>query len=73
MIIIYAKDERSGIPYATLLSQKGFENIYFLSGGIEDFVENYPEFCDGTGVQQIINVKLQQEILKKEGINTIYF
>jgi len=49
------------------LSQKGFENIFFLSGGIEDFILNSPEFCDGTGVQQLITEKLQQEILKREG------
>ena len=67
LIIIYAKDERSGIPYATLLSQKGFDNIYFLSGGIDDFAANFPEFCNGSGVEQLINEKLQQEILQREG------
>jgi centrosomal protein CEP41 len=71
LIIIYSKDERSGIPYATLLIQKGFENIYFLSGGIEDFVTKHPEWCDGTGVQHLINEKKQQELLNREGINIL--
>lgn len=34
---------------------------------MEDFAENYTECCEGPGVQQLINEKLQQEILKKEG------
>jgi len=50
-----------------LLSQKGFENIFFLSGGIEDFVSKFPEWCEGTGVQEIINEKIQMEIKNREG------
>jgi hypothetical protein len=38
-----------------------------LTGGIEDFVKSHPEKCDGPGVQQLINMKLQDEILKKDG------
>ena len=38
-----------------------------LSGGIEEFVKLHPEKCDGTGVQTLINMKLQEEILKKDG------
>jgi hypothetical protein len=39
-----------------------------LSGGIEEFVKNYPEMCDGEEIQKIINMKLQEEIMKKDGI-----
>ena len=38
MIIIYHNDERNSTNYAQLLSQKGFDNVYLLSGGIEDFI-----------------------------------
>ena len=72
LIIIYTKDERSGIPFATLLSEKGFENIFFLSGGIEDFVKKYPDWCEGTGVQEIINEKIQMEIKNREGNKKTY-
>jgi len=38
-----------------------------ITGGIEEFVKEYPEKCDGPKVQQLVNEKLQQEILKKDG------
>ena len=46
MIIVYRNDERSGVPYAALLFQKGYDNIYFLSGGIEEFVKKYNKACN---------------------------
>jgi len=69
LIIIYGKDERSTIPYATLFYNKGYDNIYMLTGGIEDFVREFPEKCDGSDVQRLINQKLQEEILKKDSNN----
>jgi hypothetical protein len=39
-----------------------------LTGGIEEFIKDYPDKCDGYDVQRIINQKLQEEILKKDGI-----
>jgi centrosomal protein CEP41 len=68
MIIIYGPDERNSIPYATLFIQKGYDNIFLLSGGIEEFARSYPEHCEGKGVQQLINAKLHEEIMKKDGI-----
>lgn len=67
LIIIYSSDEKSSITYAQLLTQKGYDNIYMLSGGIEEFVKVYPEKCDGTMVQQLIMAKCQEEIMKKDG------
>ena len=69
MIIIYHIDERNSTVYAQLLSQKGFENVFMLSGGIEEFVNNFPEKCEGYNVQQIINNKLQSNFMKKDGIS----
>jgi len=68
LIIIYEKDERSSLPHATAFYNKGYDNIYMLTGGIEEFVREYPEKCEGTDVQKLINQKLQEEILKKDGI-----
>jgi len=51
-----------------LLFQKGFDNIFFISGGLEDFVKVYPEMCEGPGVPALINAKAQLELLKKDGI-----
>ena len=46
MIILYHNDERNGIPYANNFFQKGYDNVYFLSGGIEEFAKNYPEYLE---------------------------
>ena len=41
-------DERSGTHYAKILFEKGFDNVYLLSGGIEKFYENHHELVEGT-------------------------
>lgn len=74
MIIVYHSDERNGIPYASLLFQKGYDNIYFLSGGIEEFVKKYPEYTEGAKREMLINMKIarekaeEDEMLKKTGM-----
>jgi len=35
MIIVYMNDERVGAQIATQMVEKGFENSFLLSGGIE--------------------------------------
>ncbi|CAD8186701.1 unnamed protein product [Paramecium pentaurelia] len=52
-IIIYHFDEKNGIPSATLFAEKGFENVYLLSGGIEKFLQNYPQCVIGIKVPSI--------------------
>ncbi|CAK90490.1 unnamed protein product (macronuclear) [Paramecium tetraurelia] len=52
-IIIYHFDEKNGIPSATLFAEKGFENVYLLSGGIEKFLQNYPQGVIGIKVPSI--------------------
>lgn len=64
---MYGSDEKSSIPYATLLAQKGFDNIFLLNGGIEEFSRNFPEYLEGPQAQQFINAKLQEENEKKKG------
>jgi centrosomal protein CEP41 len=50
MITVYAGDERSGTQYAKLLHEKGFDNVYLLSGGIDSFLESHYELVEGTNV-----------------------
>ena len=50
LIIIYMNDERMGTQYAQLLSEKGYENTFLLSGGIEQFLEDHTEFVEGRSV-----------------------
>ena len=61
MIILYHTDERNGIPYANNFFQKGYDNVYFLSGGIEEFEKYYPEYLDGPEKDKYINMKKERE------------
>lgn len=66
MVIAYAYDERNTIPHCQLIFQKGFDNIYMLSGGIEEFVKNFPDFCEGPGMTKVLHEIKQKEMLEKE-------
>ena len=61
MIILYHKDERNGIPYANNFFQKGYDNVYFLSGGIEEFAKNFPEYLEGQEKEKYINMKKERD------------
>ena len=50
LIVTYMNDERQGTQYAQLLSEKGYENTFLLSGGIEQFLEDHTEFVEGRSV-----------------------
>ena len=60
MIIVYLEDERIGTEVATKLVEKGFENSYLLSGGIEKFLEEFTDLVEGT------NVPVPQKKIKEE-------
>ena len=49
-VIIYMQDERKGTQFAQLFFEKGYENIYLLSGGIEQFLEEFPDLVEGRNV-----------------------
>ena len=61
MIILYHTDERNGIPYANNFYQKGYDNVYFLSGGIEEFEKYYPDYLDGPEKEKYVNMKKERE------------
>ena len=61
MIILYHNDERNGIPYANNFFQKGYDNVYFLSGGIEEFAKNFPEHLEGQEKEKYINMKKERD------------
>ena len=50
LIIIYHFDEKHGMPTANLFAEKGYENVFLLSGGVEKFLTYYPEFVQGKRV-----------------------
>lgn len=47
LIVVYMDDERQGTQYAKILFEKGFDNIYLLTGGIEKFLENCYDLVEG--------------------------
>lgn len=47
LIIIYHEDEKNGTTYAKVLYEKGFDNVYLVTGGIEEFYQKKPEFVVG--------------------------
>ena len=61
MIILYHFDERNGIPYANLLFEKGYDNVFLLSGGIEEFQNNYPQYLEGSDKEKYINLKIERD------------
>jgi len=65
LIIVYHLDERNGIPHANLMAQKGYENIYLLSGGIEAFLEEYPQFVEGKKIPVLPKQNKKQKIVYK--------
>ncbi len=38
------------MPYGQVFAEKGFENVFLLSGGVESFLETYPECVEGAKV-----------------------
>lgn len=48
LIIVYHEDDKNGATYATVLYEKGFDNIYLLTGGIEEFYQKKPSFVTGS-------------------------
>lgn len=64
LIIVYMNDERSGSSAAKKLYEKGYDNIYLLSGGIEEFVVQFPDLILGKKIPDI--EKLKEELEQKE-------
>ena len=61
LIIIYMLDERSGTASAKLLYEKGYDNVYLLSGGIEEFLINHQDLIEGKNVPDLLKMKQEQD------------
>jgi len=66
MIILYHNDEKNGIPWAQRLYEKGYDNVFFLSGGFEDFAKKYPEYLEGPDQEKYILMKEEADRKKEE-------
>ena len=54
MIICYVQDERNGIAAARAMVDRGYENTYLLTGGIEKFIEDYSSLVEGNNIPQMV-------------------
>jgi rhodanese-related sulfurtransferase len=52
-IVVYMESEKSGIGLANELYQKGFENVYLLTGGIYEFVLKHHEYVEGDRIPMV--------------------
>ena len=50
LIIVYHTDERKGTQAANLMSEKGYDNVFLLSGGIDQFNEEFTILVEGKNV-----------------------
>lgn len=50
IIICYHNTEKKGAQYVTSMTEKGYDNVFFLSGGLDEFVDTYPQCCVGPQV-----------------------
>ena len=50
IIVVYMEEERMGSHYSKVLFEKGFDNVYLLSGGMEKFLVEHREMVEGSNV-----------------------
>ena len=65
-IVLYHLNEKNGIEYANHLYDKGFDNIYYLTGGVENFVKKYPEYSEGEYKEYLISLKREAKRIERE-------
>lgn len=51
LLVIYHSDERHGILQARQIFEKGFDNVYLLSGGYIIFAKEHPDLMIGSTVK----------------------
>ena len=61
LIICYMNDERQGTTQAALLAEKGYENTFLLSGGIESFLEENSDLVEGRQVPVPQRAAIEEE------------
>jgi centrosomal protein CEP41 len=66
LIIVYMNDERSGSSAAKKFYEKGYDNIYLLSGGIEEFLLATPELIVGKELPDFEKLREEKELKEKK-------
>jgi centrosomal protein CEP41 len=47
LIVVFGDDEREAAGAATRFAEKGYDNVFVLSGGLRAFGQRHPEFVEG--------------------------
>ena len=58
-------DERKGTAAANLMAEKGYENVFLLSGGIEQFNEEFNSLVEGRNFPKPRRLIVEEEQKKK--------
>lgn len=66
LIIVYMRDERQGSHAAKTFYEKGYDNIYLLSGGIEEFMLQFPDLIEGKELPDFEKLKEELELKNKK-------
>lgn len=67
IIIVCMENERRGTAVAKVLTEKGFGNIYLLTGGIQQFYLDFPQLIEGNKIPDYDQFKywVETSIMKK--------
>ena len=65
LIVVYMNDERAGTQAGKLFVEKGYENVFLLSGGIEEFHTHFFELVEGKDVPPIPKAEPKKGTKKK--------
>lgn len=62
LIIVYHNDEKKSLEPATVLYEKGYDNLFLLTGGLEKFIQPYHDLLVGS------DVPLKRKNLKRKKV-----
>ena len=65
IIVVYHFDEKAGMEYAKELYEKGYDNVYLLSSGIEGFGQTIQDGLEGNNVP-VFEKKEEIKMFKKK-------
>jgi hypothetical protein len=55
LVIVYHDFEKIGIQFINILGERGFDNAYLLTGGIEEFILTHGGLVDGKNIPKCEN------------------
>jgi rhodanese-related sulfurtransferase len=64
-LVVYHRDDRQSSFYASLLCEKGFEEVYIINGGFEEFKAGYPELIESNSDQGNSGTVIDMHLLSK--------